>query len=76
VVVLLTAVTTLGGGDLFLGYTHTLAAITIAGVLITLLGVLRMGKLAEFFPASAIEGNAGCNWLKSSGKTVPHHAWA
>ena len=56
VVVLLTAVTTLGGGDLFLGYTHTLAAITIAGVLITLLGVLRMGKLAEFFPASAIEG--------------------
>ena len=30
VVVLLTAVTTLGGGDLFLGYTHTLAAITLA----------------------------------------------
>jgi len=35
VVVLLTAVTTLGGGDLFLGYTHTLAAITLAGILIS-----------------------------------------
>ena len=56
VVVLLTAVTTLGEGDLFLGYTHTLAAIALAGILITLLGILRMGKLAEFFPASAIEG--------------------
>ncbi len=56
VVVLLTAVTTLGEGDLFLGYAHTLAAIALAGILITLLGILRMGKLAEFFPASAIEG--------------------
>ena len=56
VVVLLTAVTTLGEGDLILGYRYTLSAIVIAGMLTTLLGFLKMGKLAEFFPASAIEG--------------------
>lgn len=56
VVVLLSAVTTLGEGDLILGYRYALSAIVIAGVLTTLLGFLKMGKLAEFFPASAIEG--------------------
>ncbi|SNY94964.1 SulP family inorganic anion transporter [Flagellimonas pacifica] len=56
VIVLLGAITTLGGGDLYQGYLFTLAAIVISGVLMLLLGFLKMGRLADFFPASAIEG--------------------
>ena len=53
---LLGAITTLGGGDLYQGYLFTLAAIVVSGVLMILLGFLKMGRLADFFPASAIEG--------------------
>ncbi|TDS18590.1 MFS superfamily sulfate permease-like transporter [Maribacter caenipelagi] len=56
VIVLLGAITTLGGGDLYAGYLFTLAAIVFSGVLMLLLGFLKMGRLADFFPASAIEG--------------------
>lgn len=56
VIVLLGAITTLGGGDLYQGYLFTLAAIVLSGVLMLLLGFLKMGRLADFFPASAIEG--------------------
>jgi len=56
VIVLLGAITTLGGGDLYLGYLFTLAAIVFSGILMLLLGFLKMGRLADFFPASAIEG--------------------
>jgi MFS superfamily sulfate permease-like transporter len=56
VIVLLGAITTLGGGDLFQGYLVTLAAIVFSGVLMLLLGFLKLGRLADFFPAPAIEG--------------------
>lgn len=56
VIVLLGAITTLGGGDLYQGYLVTLAAIVCSGVLMIILGFLKMGRLADFFPASAIEG--------------------
>jgi len=56
VIVLLGAITTLGGGDLYQGYLFTLAAVVFSGVLMMLLGFLRMGRLADFFPASAIQG--------------------
>lgn len=56
VIVLLGAITTLGAGDLYQGYLFTLAAIVISGMLMLLLGFLKMGRLADFFPASAIEG--------------------
>lgn len=56
VIVLLGAITTLGQGDLYQGYLFTLAAIVISGLLMILLGFLKMGRLADFFPASAIEG--------------------
>nr|WP_299071774.1 SulP family inorganic anion transporter [uncultured Allomuricauda sp.] len=56
VIVLLGAITTLGAGDLYQGYLFTLAAIVISGILMLLLGFLKMGRLADFFPASAIEG--------------------
>lgn len=56
VIVVLGAITTLGGGDLYQGYLFTLAAVVISGILILILGFLKMGRLADFFPASAIEG--------------------
>ncbi len=56
VIVLLGAITTLGGGDLYQGYLFTLAAVVFSGLLMILLGFLRMGRLADFFPASAIQG--------------------
>lgn len=56
VIVVLGAITTLGGGDLYQGYLFTLAAVVISGVCLMLLGFLKMGRLADFFPASAIEG--------------------
>jgi len=39
-----------------LGLNGTYAAIICSGALLTLLGFLRMGKLADFFPSSAIQG--------------------
>ena len=56
VIVVLGAITTLGNGDLYAGYLYTLAAIIFSGVLLLLLGFLKMGRLADFFPSSAIEG--------------------
>ncbi|PQV49569.1 MFS superfamily sulfate permease-like transporter [Jejuia pallidilutea] len=47
--VLLVAITTLGIESAY-------AAIICSGVLIMLLGFFRMGKLADFFPSSAIQG--------------------
>ncbi|MGK0386304.1 MAG: carbonic anhydrase [Patiriisocius sp.] len=47
--VLLVAITTLGLEGAY-------AAIICSGALLTLLGFLRMGKLADFFPSSAIQG--------------------
>jgi len=56
VIVLLSAITTLGGGDLYQGYLFTLAAIVCSGVLMFLFGVFRLGALSEFFPSSALQG--------------------
>ncbi|MGB5437875.1 MAG: SulP family inorganic anion transporter [Maribacter sp.] len=56
VIVLMGAITTLGNGDMYQGYLFTLAAIVVSGVLMVLLGFLKMGRMADFFPASAIEG--------------------
>jgi len=47
--VLLIAITTLGLNSAY-------AAIICSGALLLLLGFLRMGKLADFFPSSAIQG--------------------
>ncbi len=55
-IVLLGAITTLGAGDMYQGYLFTLAAIVVSGILQVILGFLKMGRLADFFPASAIEG--------------------
>ena len=56
VVVILSAITTLGDGDMQEGFLFTLAAIVISGIIMIFLGFLRMGSLGDFFPGSAIQG--------------------
>ena len=56
VVVILSAITILGEGNMYEGYLYTLAAIIISGALMFILGVLRLGSLSNFFPSSAIQG--------------------
>ena len=56
VVVILSAITILGNGDMYQGYLYTLAAIVFSGILLIILGFLRMGALGDFFPSSAIQG--------------------
>lgn len=56
VVVVLAAIATLGAGDMQQGYLYTLAAIVISGIIMVILGFLRMGSLGDFFPSSAIQG--------------------
>ncbi|MFY9242357.1 MAG: SulP family inorganic anion transporter [Polaribacter sp.] len=56
VVVILAAITTLGNGDMQQGFLYTLAAIVVSGIIMIMLGFLRMGSLGDFFPSSAIQG--------------------
>ncbi len=56
VIVILSAITTLGNGNLQEGFIYTLAAIIISGLLMIILGFLRMGSLSNYFPSSAIQG--------------------
>lgn len=56
VVVILSAVITLGKGDVVHGYALTLGAIVISGAIITLLGFMRLGNLSDFFPSATIQG--------------------
>ncbi|MDG1245190.1 MAG: SulP family inorganic anion transporter [Polaribacter sp.] len=61
VVVILAAITTLGTGadgiiDMSQGFLYTLAAIVISGIIMIVLGFLRLGSLGDFFPSSAIQG--------------------
>lgn len=39
-----------------LGYTNALGAILIAGVFVALFGMLKVGKIGDFFPLSAVHG--------------------
>ncbi|SEB51167.1 Sulfate permease, MFS superfamily [Tenacibaculum sp. MAR_2009_124] len=56
VVVILSAITTLGSGDMQQGFLYTLAAIVLSGVIMIILGFLRLGSLGDYFPSSAIQG--------------------
>jgi len=56
IVVNLGAVESLGQGDNIAGYHYALAAIVVAGVIIALFGLLKVGKLGDFFPVAAVHG--------------------
>jgi MFS superfamily sulfate permease-like transporter len=56
IVITLTAVESLGDGNLEVGYPFALAAIVVAGALVALFGILKVGKLGDFFPSAAVHG--------------------
>lgn len=56
IVVILSAVQSLGQGDPMAGYHYTLAAIVVASVLQILMGIFKAGKLNAYFPASVVHG--------------------
>jgi len=56
VVVILSSTIALGNGDPIAGYIYTLGAIVVSGIIITLLGFLRLGNLSDFFPSATIQG--------------------
>ncbi|MGR8940536.1 MAG: SulP family inorganic anion transporter [Gammaproteobacteria bacterium] len=56
IVVILSAVQSLGDGDALAGYRYTLAAIMLAGALQVLMGVYKAGKYSAFFPPAVVHG--------------------
>jgi MFS superfamily sulfate permease-like transporter len=56
IVVILSAVQSLGQGDPTAGYHYTLAAIVCASVLQILMGLFKAGRLNAYFPASVVHG--------------------
>ena len=71
IVVILTAVQTLGQGDAMAGYRYTLAAIVVAGLLQFLLGLYKAGRLAAFFPASVVHGMLAAIGIIIMAKQLP-----
>jgi MFS superfamily sulfate permease-like transporter len=56
IAVVLACVSELGGGDALLGFRRTLAVTVVAGICQILLGFVRAGSLAKFFPSAVIHG--------------------
>lgn len=54
IVISSSAVTAFGGGEI--GWHLTLGAIVVAGFIQVIFGILKLGKLADFFPGAAIHG--------------------
>lgn len=59
IVISLGAIESLGGGFAetgYAGYPHALGAIVVAGAFVALFGVLKFGKLGDYFPSAAVHG--------------------
>lgn len=56
IVITLSAVESLGNGDTAIGYPFALAAIVVAGAIVALFGLLKVGKLGDFFPSAVVHG--------------------
>ncbi len=56
IVIVLGAVTELGGGNLAAGYRYALAVGVACGAIQIILGLLKAGRLTDFFPLSVVHG--------------------
>ncbi|MBS1214419.1 MAG: SulP family inorganic anion transporter [Proteobacteria bacterium] len=71
IVVILTAVQSLGQGDAMAGYRYTLAAVVVAGGLQIALALYKAGRLAAFFPASVVHGMLAAIGIIIMAKQIP-----
>lgn len=71
IVVILAGVDRLGHGDTATGYKLTLAAIVVAGLIQVVFGLLRIGRLAVFFPSAAVHGMMGAIGITVFAKQLP-----
>lgn len=69
IVIVAGAVTDFGGGEA--GWHLALGAMVVAGLIQVLFGVFKMGKLADFFPLSAIHGMLAAIGLIIIAKQIP-----
>lgn len=71
IVIVASAVAEFGKGDPILGWKLALGAMVIAGFVQILFGVLKLGKLADFFPLSAIHGMLAAIGIIIIAKQIP-----
>jgi len=59
IVITLAATETMGGAGIdnnFVGYPHALGAIIIGGIFMMLFGLLKVGKVGDYFPSATVQG--------------------
>lgn len=71
IVIVAGAVAEFGKGDNLLGWKLALGAMVVAGVIQVLFGLLKLGKLADFFPLSAIHGMLAAIGIIIIAKQIP-----
>jgi len=71
IVVIFTAVQSLGQGDALAGYRYTLAAIVVSGLLQFALGAYKAGRLSAFFPSTVIHGLLAAIGIIIMAKQIP-----